>query len=163
MDDLQTRTRLLKPLIPYNRIIKKPRDSGRNCRSFVAKEAERALEEACIARLGTLRVVAEGPVVRSDNGLIFQIRRVGPACRFDRLRQEYITPYRPEQNTLIERFFRSFKEECVWQHHFESFEEARRVIRQWVRLVQRRPPATGAGQPQPSPVPGSPTQIGGLT
>jgi len=32
---------------------------------------------------------------------------------FDRLKQEYITPYTPEQNGLIERFFRSLKEECV--------------------------------------------------
>lgn len=34
-----------------------------------AKEAERALEEACIRRLGTLRPVGATPVVRSDNGL----------------------------------------------------------------------------------------------
>jgi hypothetical protein len=26
-----------------------------------------------------------------------------------------MTPYTPEQN-VIERFFRSLKEECVWQH-----------------------------------------------
>ncbi len=40
-----------------------------------AKEAERALEEACIARFGTLRPDGATPVVRSDNGLIFQSRR----------------------------------------------------------------------------------------
>ncbi|NKB81381.1 MAG: transposase [Nitrospirales bacterium] len=27
--------------------------------------------------------------------------------------QAFITPYTPEQNGLIERFFRSLKEECV--------------------------------------------------
>jgi transposase InsO family protein len=30
-----------------------------------------------------------------------------------RLRQEFITPYTPEQNGLIERLFRSLKEECA--------------------------------------------------
>ncbi len=65
------------------------------------------------------------PMLRSDNGLIFQSRRFRQACRDYRLRQEFITPYTPEQNGIIERFFRSLKEECVWQHQFRSFAEAR--------------------------------------
>ena len=80
-----------------------------------AKEAERAIEFACLARFGTLRPVAPTPVLRSDNGLIFQIRRFRQACRDYRLAQEFITPYTPQQNGLIERFFRSLKEECVWK------------------------------------------------
>ena len=32
--------------------------------------------------------------------------------------QEFITPYTPEQNGIVERFFRSLKKECVWQHNF---------------------------------------------
>jgi putative transposase len=36
-----------------------------------AKEAERALEEACLERFGTLRPAGATPVVRSDNGLIY--------------------------------------------------------------------------------------------
>ena len=56
-------------------------------------------------------------MVSSDNGLIFQCRRFRTACRDYRLRQEFITPYTPEQNGIVERFFRSFKEECVWQHN----------------------------------------------
>jgi transposase InsO family protein len=45
--------------------------------------------------------------MRSDNGLIFQSRRFRDACAFYGLDQEYITPYTPEQNGLIERWFRS--------------------------------------------------------
>src|SRR5580692_11294688 len=33
-----------------------------------AREAERALEEACLARFGTLRPEGSTPVIRSDNG-----------------------------------------------------------------------------------------------
>jgi transposase InsO family protein len=70
-----------------------------------AKEAERALEAACIERFGTLRPDGT-PILRSDNGSSF--RAAGSAaCRDYRLRQEFITPYTPEQNGMIERFFRS--------------------------------------------------------
>ena len=105
-----------------------------------AKEAERAIETACLARFGTLRPGGTPPVLRSDNGLIFQSRRFRQACRDYRLQQEFITPYTPEQNGLIERFFRSLKEECVWQQHFESFEEARQHITQWVRWYNEERP-----------------------
>jgi putative transposase len=97
-----------------------------------AKEAERAVEAACLARFGTLRPPGPTPQVRSDNGLIFQSRRFRAACRDYRLRQEFITPYTPEQNGIIERFFRSLKEECVWQHQFPSFTVARRAVADWI-------------------------------
>jgi putative transposase len=103
-----------------------------------AKEAERALEEACLARFGTLRPEGSTPVIRSDNGLIFQSRRFRAACHDYRLRQEFITPYTPEQNGLLERFFRNLKEECFWLHNFGSFTEARAAITQVNPMVQRR-------------------------
>jgi putative transposase len=74
-----------------------------------ANEAERALEEACLARFGTLRPQGPTPVVRSDNGLIFQSRRFRAACRDYHLPQEFITPYNPEQNGLIELSFAASK------------------------------------------------------
>ena len=117
-----------------------------------AKEAERALEEACLARFGTLRPDGPTPVMRSDNGLIFQSRRFRAACRDYRLRQEFITPYTPEQNGLIERFFRSLKEECVWLHNFGSFAEARTAITQLDRMVQRRTASPGPRLSQPASV-----------
>jgi putative transposase len=114
-----------------------------------AKEAERALEEACLARFGTLRPHGPTPVVRSDNGLIFQSRRFRAACRDYRLRQEFITPYTPEQNGLIERFFRSLKEECVWQHNFGSFAEARAAITQWIEWYNAERPHQALGYRSP--------------
>lgn len=113
-----------------------------------AKEAERAVEAACLQRFGTLRPVA-APVLRSDNGLIFQSRRFRQACRDYRLQQEFITPYTPEQNGIIERFFRSLKEECVWQHTFQTFEDARRVIRDWLRWYNEERPHQALGYRSP--------------
>jgi len=114
-----------------------------------AKEAERALEEACLQRFGTLRLTGTAPLLRSDNGLIFQSRRFRAACRDYRLRQEFITPYTPEQNGMIERFFRSLKEECVWQHQFHSFTDARRIIRDWVEWYNQRRPHQALGYRSP--------------
>lgn len=105
-----------------------------------AKEAERAMEEACIRRFGTLRPRGPKPIVRSDNGLIFQSRRFREACRDYGLRQEFITPYTPEQNGMIERFFRSLKEECVWQHSFRSFREAKHHVDRWIRWYNEERP-----------------------
>jgi len=34
---------------------------------------------------------------------------------------------------MIERFFRSLKEECVWNHLFPSFAAAARAIAAWIR------------------------------
>jgi len=114
-----------------------------------AKKAERALEAACLARFGTLRPVGSTPILRSDNGLIFQSRRFRQACRDYRLNQEFITPYTPEQNGLIERFFRSLKEECVWQHRFASFDEARRTISQWMQWYNEARPHQALGYQSP--------------
>lgn len=115
-----------------------------------AREAERAIEDACIARFGTLRPAGETPVVRSDNGLIFQSRRFRKACRDYRLRQEFITPYTPEQNGIVERFFRSLKEECVWQHAFNDFTEARREIRSWISWYNEGRPHQSLGYRSPA-------------
>ena len=110
-----------------------------------AKEAEQALEEACLARFGTLRPTGPTPVVRSDNGLIFQSHRFRAACRDYRLKQEFITPYTPEQNGLMERFFRTLKEECTWQHNVISFNEARAVVSSWIRWYNEERPHSALG------------------
>jgi putative transposase len=114
-----------------------------------AKEAERAIEEACLKRFGTLRPERPTPILRSDNGLIFQSRRFRAACRDYKLKQEFITPYTPEQNGLIERFFRSLKEECVWQQNFESFAEAKRAVTRWIDWYNSERPHQSLGYLSP--------------
>ncbi|HZT07806.1 MAG TPA: integrase core domain-containing protein [Chloroflexota bacterium] len=65
------------------------------------------------------------------------------------LGQEFITPYTPEQNGIIERFFRSLKEECVWQRNFVSFAEARRAIRRWIEWYNAERPHQALGYRSP--------------
>jgi len=114
-----------------------------------AKEAERAIEGACIARFGTLRPQGQTPLLRSDNGLIVQSRRFRAACRDYLLRQKFITPYTPEQNGIVERFFRSLKEECVWQHNFADFPQARRAIVRWLDWYNGQRPHQSLGYLSP--------------
>ena len=40
--------------------------------------------------------------------------------------------HEPETNGVIERFFRTLKEECLWVHDFESVEQARQVVGAWI-------------------------------
>ncbi|MRH77613.1 transposase [Spiribacter sp. C176] len=56
------------------------------------------------------------------------------------LTHEFITPYTPERNGLMERFFRSLKEGCIWQHQFEPLAHARQVIVQWIRFYNNERP-----------------------
>ena len=42
---------------------------------------------------------------------------------------------------MIERFFRSLKEECcTWQHLFPGFREAKAAIARWIRWYNRQRP-----------------------
>jgi transposase InsO family protein len=40
--------------------------------------------------------------------------------------------HEPETNGVIERFFRTLKEECLWVHDFEDAQQARKVVGQWI-------------------------------
>ena len=46
------------------------------------------------------------------------------------IKQEYITPYTPEQNGMIERGFRTPKDECLWKNNFKTIDKA------WKNIVR---------------------------
>lgn len=97
-----------------------------------AVEAVDALEQGVIRRYGSLTAVPQGLRLRHDNGSIFLARHfVGTAQQLT-ITQEFIPRYSPEYNGVIERFFRTLKQECVWLHHFETFAEAERIIVAWI-------------------------------
>jgi len=54
-----------------------------------------------------------------------------------------------EQNGIIERFFCSLKEECIRLHDFQTYHDARRIIRDWVQWYNhgRRHSSLGYGGP----------------
>ena len=73
-----------------------------------------------------------GLVLRSDNGLVFGSKKFCRVVKDYNLTQEFITPYTPEQNGVIERFFRTMKEECIWGFNFKDKDEAFDKIAEWL-------------------------------
>ncbi|WP_323073795.1 DDE-type integrase/transposase/recombinase [Mycetohabitans endofungorum] len=89
-------------------------------RSGQASTAGNALEQALIARFGTLGRVSKPFLPRSDNGLIFTSRNYTALARSYGLKQEFTTPHCPPQNGIVERVIRTPKEQCVHRHRFET-------------------------------------------
>ena len=97
-----------------------------------ALEATDALDRAVISRYTSKEVVPQGLTLRSDNGSIFLARAYLASTEYWGIRQEYIPSGKPDWNGVVERFFRTLKQECVWLHKFESFEQAEKIISQWI-------------------------------
>ncbi|WP_323745022.1 IS3 family transposase [Noviherbaspirillum malthae] len=119
-------------------------------RSGKAKTAESALEQALIARYGTLGRVPVPFLLRSDNGLVFTSRSYTALVRSYGLKQEFITPHCPEQNGMVERVIRTLKEQCVHRHRFETLQHASRVIADWIGFYNTRRPHQALGMKTPA-------------
>jgi putative transposase len=50
---------------------------------------------------------------------------------------------------MIERFFRSLKEGCTWQHDFASFREAKSTVARWIRWYNEERPHQALGYLSP--------------
>ncbi|ROR18601.1 putative transposase [Comamonas sp. BIGb0124] len=109
-------------------------------RSGKATTASSALEQALIARFGTLGRVPQPFLLRSDNGLVFTSRDYTALVRSYGLHQEFITPHCPQQNGMVERVIRTLKAQCTRRHRFESFEYASRLIGDWIGFYSTRRP-----------------------
>ncbi|CAB1368316.1 IS3 family transposase [Denitratisoma oestradiolicum] len=119
-------------------------------RSGKAKTAEAALEQALIARFGTLGRVPTPFLLRSDNGLVFTSRSYTALVRSYGLRQEFITPHTPEQNGMVERVIRTLKEQCAHRYRFETLQHASRVIGDWIGFYNNRRPHQALGMKTPA-------------
>jgi putative transposase len=61
------------------------------------------------------------------------------------LDQEYITPYTPEQNGMIQRFFGTLKSECVWQPCFQDRDHAFTATAKWMDRYHADRPHSALG------------------
>lgn len=119
-------------------------------RSGKSKTAEAALEQALITRFGTLGKVGQSFLLRSDNGLVFTSRSYTALVKSYGLQQEFITPYTPQQNGLVERLIRTLKEQCVHRHRLETLQHASRVIGDWINFYNQKRPHQGLGMKTPA-------------
>lgn len=114
-----------------------------------ARTAERALENALLARFGHCGAAPRDLVIRHDSGLVFGSMHYVATVTDYGLSQEYIAPYTPGQNGLCERFIRTLNEEFVWHRRLASIEEARREIRTWIRFYNGSRPHSRLGRGSP--------------
>ncbi|HSW47710.1 MAG TPA: IS3 family transposase [Candidatus Saccharimonadales bacterium] len=108
----------------------------------VADVAAAALEDAVKSR--SINMI-HGLILRSDNGLVFGSKVFTSTARKYGLQQEYITPYTPEQNGMIERWFRSLKEECIWLQNIKNKDEAFGLIASWIDHYHQGRPHSALG------------------
>ncbi len=119
-------------------------------RSSRSKTAEAALEQALITRYGCFGRVNKPFLLRSDNGLVFTSRSYTALVKSCELHQEFITPYSPEQNGMVERVIRTLKEQCAQHHQFESLPHASGVIGEWIGFCNHRRPHQALGMKTPA-------------
>jgi transposase InsO family protein len=76
--------------------------------------------------------------IRTDGGPQFTAYAFGRAVTRQALRQT-VTPARsPQHNPFAEAFLAAFKEECVYQHHWHTAEEALRDAEAWIEHYRHR-------------------------
>jgi len=114
-------------------------------RSGKAAIAAAALEDALIRRNP-----GAGLILRSDNGLVFGSESFSRVARGAGMLQEFITPYTPEQNGMIERWFLTLKSECIWLQNFETVEDARIKIDAFIDSYNTTRPHRSLGMVSPA-------------
>jgi putative transposase len=95
-------------------------------------EAIRALEMAVLERFPDGVIPPPSPsaslTTRSDGGSQYTSNRFVSTLKVYGIRHEVTGKNRPDQNAYIEAFHKSIKEDCIWQHDFQTFQEADLVI-----------------------------------
>lgn len=115
-----------------------------------AKEAAWALEDALLRRFGVLPAADIGVVLRTDNALVYASELYRGLAKSCGLGQEFILRHTPEQNGVAESFMGTLKLECIWQHRFATYDEARATITAWIRHYNETRPHSSLGYLTPA-------------
>jgi len=97
-------------------------------------EVDTSLPSARIIR--SLEIVAEErgypKYIRSDNGPEFISHEFRRFCCSHRIRHRRIEPGKPQQNSYVERFNRSYREDILDMYAFENLRQVRDLTSEWV-------------------------------
>jgi putative transposase len=78
--------------------------------------------------------------LRSDNGCHYGAKIFRQELMRQGINHTRTMVNTPKGNAIIERFFRSLKQECVWLHKFENFKQAKEVIDKWIKEYNEERP-----------------------
>lgn len=79
-------------------------------------------------------------IIRVDNGPEFTSANFQLWCRANDIQIKYIQPGKPVQNSLIERFNRSYRQEVLNAYLFESLSQVKVLTEQWVEHYNTKRP-----------------------
>lgn len=88
--------------------------------------------------------------IRCDNGPEFLSKAFTDWCQAKGIKILYIQPGKPDQNAVIERFNRSFRNEVLDAHIFESVADARDIAEGWLQRYNEIRPHDSLGSLPPA-------------
>ena len=87
--------------------------------------------------------------IRSDNGPEFTAQHFQSWLHNNQIKWSQIEPASPQQNSIIERFNRTFREDILDAHCFKTLAEAREIAAEWKREYNEERPHESIGQKTP--------------
>ncbi|MEM3118081.1 MAG: IS3 family transposase [Nitrososphaerales archaeon] len=93
-------------------------------------EAVRTFDRAILDRFPG-GVIPEGLTVRNDGGPQYTSDRFIKILQACKINQEVTAKNSPEEDAYIEAFHKSLKEDYVWQHEFQTFQDADEMMKQF--------------------------------
>ncbi len=86
------------------------------------------------------RRVVQNLELRSDNGYPYGAKIFREEIGSLGINHTRTMVNTPKGNAVIERFFRSLKQECVWHNSFKTFTEAKEEVDKWVTFYNEERP-----------------------
>ena len=83
--------------------------------------------------------------IRSDNGPEFIAEVISEWCKANGIEWEYIQPGKPTQNSLIERFNRTFRQDVLNSYMFENLSQVRNYANAWLWMYNNERPHSALG------------------
>lgn len=83
--------------------------------------------------------------IRSDNGPEFVSEPIAEWCESLGIEWEYIQPGKPTQNSLIERFNRTFRQDVLNSFMFENLTQIRNYANAWIWMYNNERPHSSLG------------------
>jgi transposase InsO family protein len=92
------------------------------------------LERALVGEFGAPEAVPDGLELRSDHGPQYTGADAEALCARWRLAHFFAAVGRPTGNAVVERFIETLKVELVWTRDWESLDELREAVREWLHV-----------------------------
>lgn len=88
--------------------------------------------------------------IRSDNGPEFVAEAMREWCERNGVEWEFIQPGKPTQNSLIERFNRTFRQDVLDSYLFDTLPQMRKYVQAWVWMYNNERPHSALGRLTPT-------------